>query len=59
MNRCSRHGKRIHRTFGAAMPAASACSQKWDKPMRAYYDETCACYHTSSKFYDWAEVAAA
>ena len=57
MNRCMTHGKRIHRTFGAAMSAASACSQKWDKPMRVYYDETCNCWHSSSKFYDWAVAA--
>lgn len=47
--RCEIHQKRIHRTYGAAMSAASTCSLKWDKPLRAYYDETCNCYHVTSQ----------
>lgn len=47
--RCEIHQKRIHRTFGAAMSAASSCSLKWDKPLRAYYDETCCCFHLTSQ----------
>lgn len=47
--RCERHQKRIHRTFGAAMSAASSCSHKWDKPMRAYFSDECCCWHLTSQ----------
>lgn len=56
---CSRHGKDIYRTYGAAMSAASNCQRKRDVVLRAYFDSTCCSWHLTSKVdYTHLEVSA-